>query len=309
MTEHPRFRAVFISDVHLGASASRADHAADFLKLIRCDILFLVGDIIDMWRLRSRWHWPESHNRFVRRILKMSKRGTRIVFIPGNHDQHARDYAGLSFGGVEVATSAIHTTASGRRYLITHGDEADIVIRHARLLSMIGGTAYDLLVVANRAHSRLLLALGFKPWSLAQAVKNKVKSACRHIARFEETLATLAAERGLDGVICGHIHKPAHLTLPGGIEYLNCGDWVEGASAIVEHADGSLHLLDAAAFMAPRAPHALDGSHRRRRSHRAPAGAAHTDSADPDGRTNAWAGIPMSTKSGSLPSALRAGSR
>jgi UDP-2,3-diacylglucosamine pyrophosphatase LpxH len=254
MTEKPRFRTVFISDVHLGASSCRADAAATFLKHLQCDTLFLVGDIIDMWRLRSRWHWPESHNRFVRRILKMSKRGTRVVYIPGNHDEAARDYAGLSFGGVQIVRSAIHTTAAGRRFMVTHGDEADVVIRHARLLSVLGGTAYDLLVVVNRYHNRLLLAVGFRPWSLSQAVKTKVKSACRHIARFEETLVDIASQHSLDGVICGHIHKPAHLTVGNGMEYFNCGDWVEGAAAVVELEDGTLQLMDAAAFIATHCP-------------------------------------------------------
>jgi UDP-2,3-diacylglucosamine pyrophosphatase LpxH len=248
MGERASFRAVFMSDVHLGASSSRADDAAEFLKHLRCETLYLVGDIIDMWRLRSRWHWPESHNRLVKRVLKMSKNGTRVVLIPGNHDEHARQYAGLNFGGVEVSKPRVHPLLDGRRLLVTHGDEADLVIRHAPLLSMIGGRAYDLLVVLNRWYNRVLVSVGRRPWSLSQAVKLKVKKACRHIARFEETLALEARRRGLDGVVCGHIHKAEMRTMPCGTLYLNCGDWIESCTAIVEDLDGTLRVVDGLEF-------------------------------------------------------------
>ncbi len=238
-----KYRAVFMSDVHLGASASSAQEAATFLKRVECEPLYLVGDIIDMWRLRSRWHWPESHNRFVRRVLKMSKRGTKVVFIPGNHDEHARDYAGLNFGGVQIARSAVHTAADGRRYLVTHGDEADVVIRRARLISVLGSTAYDLLVVLNRQVNAARRRLGRRPWSLSSAIKHKVKSACRHIAKFEEFLCEQARARGLDGVICGHIHKAEQRTEADGLLYVNCGDWVESLTAAVEHDDGTIRVI------------------------------------------------------------------
>lgn len=254
------YRAVFLSDVHLGSAASRADDAAEFLRHVECQSLYLVGDIIDMWRLRSRWHWPESHNRFVRRVLKLAKRGTRVVFIPGNHDDHAREYAGLTFGGVELARQAVHVTADGRRLLVVHGDEVDAVIRHARLLSLVGGAAYDQLVLLNRASNRFRRVLGLRPWSLSQAVKLRVKSACRHITRFEETLACSAAEGDLDGVICGHIHKAESRRIPLGlaaadggvhdVEYHNCGDWVESCTALVEHDDGTLRIIDGLAQIA-----------------------------------------------------------
>lgn len=242
--ERLAYRSIFMSDVHLGASSSRADDAADFLKSVECRTLYLVGDIIDMWRLRSRWHWPESHNRFVKRVLKMSKHGTRVVFIPGNHDEHARHYTELNFGGVEVVHEAIHHAADGRRYLVTHGDQADLVIRHARLVSMIGGTAYDGLVVANRWANRLRANFGFAPWSLSQSIKMKVKKACQHIARFEDVLIDEARSRGLDGVICGHIHKAEYRTTPCGLVYINCGDWVESLTVAVEHDDGTMRVVD-----------------------------------------------------------------
>ena len=238
------YRTVFISDVHLGALSSRADAASEFLKSVDCQTLYLVGDIIDMWRLRSRWHWPESHNRFVRRVLKLSKRGTRVVLIPGNHDEHARSYLGLNFGGVEILAEDIHTAADGRKFLVTHGDQADLVIRHARLVSVVGSTAYDSLVVANRLLNRIRRRFGCRPWSLSQAIKAKVKKACQHIARFEDTLIAEAQHRGLDGVICGHIHKAEHRTLPCGLTYINCGDWVESLTAAVEHDDGTIRVVD-----------------------------------------------------------------
>lgn len=247
------YRSVFLSDVHLGSAASRADDAAEFLKHIECRTLYLVGDIIDMWRLRSRWYWPESHNRFVRRVLKMAKRGTRVVLIPGNHDDKAREYVGLNFGGVELAREAVHTTADGRELLIVHGDEVDAVIRHARLLSVLGGVAYDQLVLLNRWSNRVRAAVGLRPWSLSQAIKSRVKKACQHIARFEKTLADEAGRRGLEGVVCGHIHKAESRRIESAagrtIEYHNCGDWVESCTALVEHDDGTLRILDGLAMI------------------------------------------------------------
>ena len=237
------YRSVFISDVHLGTSTSHADEAATFLKHIECSTLYLVGDIIDMWRLRARWHWPESHNRFVRRVLKMAKRGTRVVLIPGNHDERAREYAGLSFGGVELAREAVHVTADGRRLLVTHGDEADLIVRHHRLLSTIGGAAYDRLVAANRACNLVRARFGLRPWSLSRYVKHKVKSACTFVSRFEECLESSAAQRGFDGVVCGHIHK-AEIRRIGEVLYCNDGDWVEGCTALAEDQSGNLTIID-----------------------------------------------------------------
>lgn len=247
------YRTVFVSDVHLGSSASRADAAAAFLKHVECETLYLVGDILDMWRLRSRWYWPETHNAFIRRVLKMAKHGTRVVYIPGNHDEHARDYAGLNFGGVELARDAVHRTADGRRLLVTHGDEIDVVLRHYRVLSMLGGAAYDQLVMLNRASNTVRRWLGLRPWSLSAAIKQRVKRACQHVARYEQVLADEASRRGLDGVICGHIHKAEArrvATSAGAeVEYFNCGDWVESLTALVEHDDGTLRVLDGAGMV------------------------------------------------------------
>ncbi len=256
MGEKRRYRAVFLSDLHLGCAESRADEAAAYLKTVECDHLYLVGDVIDMWCLRKRWHWPESHNRFVRRVLKMAKRGTRVVFIPGNHDEPARRYAGLSFGGVRVALRAVHRTADGRALLVVHGDEFDMVVRHAPLLSALGGRAYDWLLRLNRRYNRVRAFFGRDYWSLSRAVKLRVKSACTFISRFEEAMLADARAAGVDGVVCGHIHKAEHARR-GGLEYLNCGDWLEGGSVVVEHEHGALEVIDVCTARAPSRP-ALD---------------------------------------------------
>jgi UDP-2,3-diacylglucosamine pyrophosphatase LpxH len=255
MTLKVSYRTIFLSDIHMGSSSARVDEAAAFLKYVDCQTLYLVGDIIDMWRLKSRWYWPEANNKLVRRVLKMAKRGTRVVYIPGNHDDAARQFVGLNFGGVIVERNAIHVTADGRKLLVTHGDEADVVIKHARLLSVIGGVAYDNLVVLNRWMNKAQRAMGRRPWSLSHAIKMRVKKACQHIAKFEEALVAQARDLALDGVVCGHIHKAevrrniGDIETEGQIDYFNCGDWVEGATALVEHDDGTMQVLDGAAFL------------------------------------------------------------
>ncbi len=241
-----RFRAVFISDLHLGAKATRADECARFLKRIECGTLYLVGDIIDMWRLRRRWSWPAANNRVVNRILKMARRGTRVVYIPGNHDEAARRYIGLVFGGVEIARQDVHVAADGRRILVTHGDQFDLVVRHARLLSIAGSWAYDWLVYLNHRSNWVRRLLGLESWSLAQFLKLRVKAACRHISRYEEVLLEDARRHGYNGVVCGHIHKAE--VRDGPVSYYNCGDWVESSTAIVEHLDGRFELIDGAAL-------------------------------------------------------------
>ena len=188
MATRPAYPAAFISDLHLGSSAARAEEFAAFLKHVECRTLYLVGDVIDMWRLCSRWYWPEEHNWVVHRVLKIAKRGTRVALIPGNHDEHARQFAGLNFGGVEMVRDAVHVTADGRRLLVTHGDEVDFVVRHARLLSILGGIAYERLVTISRWHNRLQRARGRPEWSLSQYIKLRVTTACKHIARFEQAL-------------------------------------------------------------------------------------------------------------------------
>jgi UDP-2,3-diacylglucosamine pyrophosphatase LpxH len=242
-----RYRTVFISDLHLGARGCRAAELSHFLKHIRCDRLYLVGDIIDMWRLKSRWYWPDEHNDVLRRILNHAKHGTEVLFVPGNHDDAARQFHHQEFGGVKLLPYAVHVTADGRKLLVTHGDQFDLVVQHQRWLSKLGALGYELLIALNRYYNILRLKLGKPYWSMSQAVKGKVKGACTFISRFEEFLMREAKRRGMQGVVCGHIHKAElrEQKVDGKmVEYFNCGDWVESCTALVEHADGMLEIVD-----------------------------------------------------------------
>ncbi|BAM04180.1 UDP-2,3-diacylglucosamine diphosphatase [Phycisphaera mikurensis] len=247
------YRTVFVSDVHLGCRAARAKALNRFLKHLRCERLYLVGDVIDMWRLKSKWHWPESHNRVLRRLLDHSKHGTEVIFLPGNHDEAARQFIGAEFGGIHVRALDVHETLDGRKLLVTHGDQFDIVVRSGRLLPMLGAQGYNLLLAANRPFNAIRQKLGLPYASLSKRVKYSVKRACTHISNFEELLMLDAHNRGLDGVVCGHIHHPAFrprsLFPQQLVDYYNCGDWMEGSSALVEHLDGRLELIDAEAVV------------------------------------------------------------
>jgi len=246
-----RYRTLFISDCHLGSSGAKAEELARFLKQVECDTVYLVGDVIDMWRLRQRWYWPDAHNSVMRRLLKMSHRGTTIVYVPGNHDEAARPFCGLSFGGMQMAMEAVHVTADGRRLLITHGDQFDLVVRNSRLLALAGTVGYEMLLKINGGYNFGRRLFGLPYDSLSQAIKARVKSACNFISNFEQALVQEARAGGFDGVVCGHIHK-AERRMIGSLEYLNCGDWVESCTALVEHDDGRIELVDGLAFLAER---------------------------------------------------------
>jgi UDP-2,3-diacylglucosamine pyrophosphatase LpxH len=246
-----RFRTLFISDCHLGSSGAKADELARFLKQIECDTVYLVGDVIDMWRLRQRWYWPDAHNTVMRRLLKMSHKGTTIVYVPGNHDEAARPFCGLSFGGMQMAKEAVHVTAGGRRLLVTHGDQFDLVVRNSRLLALAGTVGYEMLLKINGVYNFGRRLFGLPYDSLSQAIKARVKSACNFISNFEQALVAEARAGGFDGVVCGHIHKAEQRAIHD-IEYLNCGDWVESCTALVEHEDGRIELVDGLAFLAAR---------------------------------------------------------
>lgn len=241
-------RTAFLSDMHLGSRGCRAAELSRFLKVLRCERLYLVGDIIDMWRLRSRWYWPAEHNEVIRRILKIAHRGTEVIFVPGNHDEAARQFHHLEFGGVKVMPHAVHETADRRRLLVTHGDQYDLVVRHHPVLSGLGAGAYELLIGINRVYNGGRRLIGLPYWSLSQYVKLKVKSACTFISRFEQTLIEEAGRQSLDGVICGHIHK-AEVRQERGVAYYNCGDWIESCTALIEHHDGRLELIDGLATL------------------------------------------------------------
>jgi UDP-2,3-diacylglucosamine pyrophosphatase LpxH len=244
-----QYRTVFVSDVHLGFRGARAEEFAAFLKRVRCERLYLVGDIVDMWALRQRWTWPATHNQVLRRILKLAKRGVAITYVPGNHDESLRPYAGLDLAGIRIAKQAVHRLADGRQFLICHGDEFDLVVQNSRLLSKLGTLGYDWLVELNRIVNGARALVGLPRWSFSQTIKKKVKGACTFVSNFEGMLAEEARRRSLDGVVCGHIHEPRIHVREDGITYANCGDWIERASALVEHADGTLEIIDVEALL------------------------------------------------------------
>jgi UDP-2,3-diacylglucosamine pyrophosphatase LpxH len=241
-----KFRTVWISDVHLGTRGCNAALLVDFLRSVECETLYLVGDIVDGWRLRKGWYWPDAHNEVIRRVLKMAHRGTRVVFVAGNHDEMLRDYAGLTFGGVELVLEAIHTTADNRRLLVTHGDSFDGVVLYAKWLAFLGDKAYGLLLRSNIWVNAIRRRLRMPYWSLSSYMKKRVKNAVQYVCSYEEAVAREALERGLDGIVCGHIHC-AEIRQIGPITYYNDGDWVESCTALTEDAQGHMALLDWAA--------------------------------------------------------------
>ncbi len=238
-----KVRSVFVSDVHLGTRACQAEALVDFLREHPAQYLYLIGDIFDFWSMRRGVCWSTEQNTLIQKVLRRARHGERVVLIPGNHDEALRDYCGLSFGNVRLAFEWIHQTADGRRFLLVHGDAFDQVTRYHRWVALLGDVAYDGLVRLNLGLSRLRRWLGVPGyWSLAGYVKRKVKTALQFIYDFEGAVAQHARERGLDGVICGHIHWAAIKEI-GGITYVNCGDWVDSCTAIVEHFDGRLELV------------------------------------------------------------------
>ncbi|HWU94946.1 MAG TPA: UDP-2,3-diacylglucosamine diphosphatase [Sphingomonas sp.] len=251
ITERKRYRAVWISDVHLGTRGCNAEMLIDFLDHVDCDVMYLVGDILDGWALKKRFYWPDSHNDIVWRFLKRAKRGTEIVYIPGNHDEMFRQFSGLNFGGVHIRRQAIHTTADGRRLLVLHGDEFDAITMSHRWLAHLGDAAYEMMMGLNRLVNRVRRWLDMPYWSLSKYAKAKVKNAVEFISKFEEIVAHEAGARGVDGVIAGHIHT-AEMRDIEGIAYYNDGDWVEGCTALVEHYDGTMEILHWAEEMAKR---------------------------------------------------------
>lgn len=246
-----QFRTIWISDIHLGTRGCNAEMLIDFLDHVDSETLYLVGDIIDGWRLKKKFFWPAAHNDVVWRLLKRAKRGTRVVYIPGNHDEVFRQFSGLDFGGVEIRRKAIHETADGRRLLVLHGDEFDAITLAHRWLAHVGDAAYTALMALNRWLNAFRRTFGMPYWSLSKHAKAKVKKSVEFISHYEDVVAHAAGIRGVDGVVCGHIHT-AEIREIGGIDYYNDGDWVEGCTALVEHHDGRMELLHWADEMAAR---------------------------------------------------------
>ena len=237
-----RVRTLFLSDIHLGTRGCQADRLLDFLRHYDADSIYLVGDIVDGWQLKAGWYWPQAHNDVVQKLLRKARKGARVRYIPGNHDEFLRDYYGTHFGGIEVVENAIHVGVDGKRYLVIHGDLFDVVIRHARWLAILGNSAYDFAIWLNTYFNAMRRKFGLTYWSLSKWAKLKVKNAVNFIGAYEVTLAAEAGRRNADGVICGHIH---HAVIRGdpSIRYINCGDWVESCTAVVEHFDGRFEII------------------------------------------------------------------
>jgi UDP-2,3-diacylglucosamine pyrophosphatase LpxH len=246
-----RVRALFISDVHLGMRAIRVGELLEFLKHYEADTIYLVGDLIDGWRLQKAWHWPPEYNLLAQALLEKGKNGAKIIYLPGNHDEFLRDYLGTYFGDIEIIDRTVHVTADGKQYLVIHGDQFDVVVRHAKWLAHIGDWAYNTALKVNIVINWVRRRLGLSYWSLSAWAKRKVKNAVSFMGRFEEALSLEARNCEVDGVICGHIHNAA-MHHKFGIHYLNSGDWVESCTAIVEHHDGEFELIRWVDITAPK---------------------------------------------------------
>jgi len=241
----PTYRSIFISDIHLGTRDCQADKLNNFLKHNSCDTLYLVGDIIDAWKIKqNKWRWKQSHTNVVRRVLGYAKRGTRVIYIVGNHDEFLRSMIpyGLSFGLVEIHNQIEHIGADGKHYLVVHGDLFDGINRLAPWIAFLGDKAYDFILAANSKYNWIRHRMGLGYWSISRYLKHRVKKAVDFIFRFEKNLAGYCKKRGFNGVICGHIHH-AEIKEINGVTYMNDGDWVESCTALVEHHDGRWEII------------------------------------------------------------------
>ena len=246
-------RTIFISDTHLGTPGCQAGMLLDFLENNQADTIYLVGDILDAWRLKRGWFWPQSHNDVLQKLLACAHDGTAIYYIPGNHDEGLRGYLGTHFGGVEVMETATHVTASGRRLLVTHGDQFDSIVVNAKWLAHVGDRAYEFALWLNTWLNRLKRLWGGQSWSLSNWAKQQVKQAVSFISEYERVLTDEARRKGFDGIVCGHIHS-ASIRKMGELDYINTGDWVESCTAVVEDIYGNLRLIDWASEMRKRQP-------------------------------------------------------
>ena len=237
------YRAIWISDLHLGTPGCQARYLLDFLRYNESDYLYLVGDIIDGWQLKRRWYWAQTHNDVIQKILRKARKGTKVVYVAGNHDEVARQFLGYRFGDIEIADEVIHTLADGRRLLVTHGDLYDGVVQRARWLALLGDNLYTLILKLNQWFNHIRAKFGLAYWSLSQYLKHKTKNAVNFITDFEVAIAREAHRRGFQGVVCGHIHRPVIKSIEG-VLYCNDGDWVESLSALAETHAGELQLIE-----------------------------------------------------------------
>ena len=237
-----RYRSIWISDIHLGTRGCKAEFLLDFLRHTDSDFLYLVGDIVDGWRLRKSWYWVQSHNDVIQKILRKARKGTKVFYIPGNHDEWLRNWVDLQLGGVELVQDALHVTADGRRLLVLHGDDFDGIVRYAKWLALLGDGAYELSLKLNHYYNLVRRRFGYSYWSLSAYLKSKVKNAVQFVSEYADAIVDEARRRHVDGVVCGHIHQ-AEIRTIGGVLYCNDGDWVESCSALVEHFDGRLEIV------------------------------------------------------------------
>jgi UDP-2,3-diacylglucosamine pyrophosphatase LpxH len=263
-SEPVRYRAIFVSDIHMGTRRAQIPALLDLLRVTESDWLYIVGDLIDNWALRKRWHWDQFHNDLIQKLLRKARKGTKLIYIPGNHDEQFRDFINLRLGRVSVLEDAIHIGANGKRYLVLHGDKFDGVVCYAPWLAKLGDRAYEISMAINGAVNRVRRFFRLPYWSLSAYLKYKVKKAVEFVSNFEKAVVREARRRGAEGVICGHIHTPDNRTIEG-IHYLNDGDWVESCTALVEHKDGTFEIIYWKAPVAalPRQMHADPGHQRR----------------------------------------------
>ncbi len=237
-----RVRTIWLSDIHLGSRGCKAEFLIEFLKAHRCQTLYLVGDIIDGWRMKKSVYWPQTHSNVIRRILTLAKRGTKVVYITGNHDEFLRKYSDYNFGNIHLVDEAVHECKNGKKLLVLHGDKYDVIVRYYKWIALLGDVAYNALLALNRWYNHIRVILGYGYWSLSNFLKQRVKKAVNYIGDYEKALADECNNRNLDGVVCGHIHHAESRNIDG-ITYYNCGDWVESCTALIETHAGSIELI------------------------------------------------------------------
>lgn len=241
MTLH--YRTVWISDTHLGTRGCKAEQLRDFIDNVDCDYLYLVGDIIDTWKFKKGFYWPSLHSDIIQRIFDKAKKGTRIIYIPGNHDDPMRKHVGMHINGIDIQLNAMHTTKDGRKFLVLHGDEFDTIVCHNKITYFIFGEAYEILLAANRWFNVLRAKMGYPYWSISAFIKHKVKNIVSFMKNYQHILSLEAQKKHVDGVICGHIHHAEITEMEFGKTYCNTGDWVESCTALVEDETGKLSLI------------------------------------------------------------------
>jgi len=236
-----KYRTLWISDLHLGTQHSAVEELMDFLKHNEFETIYLVGDIIDLWQLKRKHYWPQSHNDVIQKLLRKSRKGSKIIYIPGNHDEFMTSFIG-NYGNVSIQKQAIHTTVKGKTYIVVHGHEFDMISKNVQWISVIGDIGYQILLNLNGVVNWSRRIFNLEPWSLSAYVKNKAKLVANFVSKFEDAITHFAELHKTTGIICGHIHSPAKRKI-GKHEYWNTGDWVESKSALVEHLDGRMEII------------------------------------------------------------------